>query len=71
MTSYRGYVTIKKLHVFICYLMVFINLKLFVFKNLNQFFNFAVFLFFFCLIVTEPYYGVVPYLFKRNTTYLV
>ena len=38
--------------VFNCYLMVFIILKLIVFRNISQFVYFAVF----CLIVTEPYY---------------
>ena len=53
---------IIKLDVFNCYLLVFITLKLIVFKNISQFFILAVFFVLFCLIVTEIFYGVVPYL---------
>ena len=41
--------------------MVFITLNLIVSKNISEFINFAVFNLF-CLIETEPYYGLVPYL---------
>ena len=53
---------INMLDNFNCYLKVLITLKLIVFKNIGQFFIFAVFVIF-CLIVTETYYVVVPYLF--------
>ena len=38
--------------------MLFITLNLIVFKNLSEFINFAV-LVLLCLIVSEPYYGLV------------
>ena len=52
----------KRLDNFNWYLMVFCTLKLIVFKNINEFINFAVF-FVFCLIVFEGYCGMLPYVF--------
>ena len=61
MPSQRGIDAHKSVGYFSWYLMIFISLKLIVLKNKSKIFNFAVFSF--CLFVTEPYYGVVPYLF--------
>ena len=55
---------INMLDVFICYLMVFITLKSIVSKIISQFLNSAVFVLF-CLIVTETFYGLIPYLFRE------
>ena len=53
---------IDKLDFLIFYLIVFITLKLIVFLKKPNFY-FCCFFAHFCLIVTEPYYGVVAYLF--------
>ena len=44
--------------------MIFIGFKLIVFKNISGFVNFAVFVLF-CLIETDPYYGLIPYLSSK------
>ena len=41
--------------------MVSTSLKFIVFKNLSEILNVAVFVLF-CLIITKPHYGLVPYL---------
>ena len=57
MPSCRVYAIINMMDVFNCFLMVFLTLKLIVFKIISQFFNFVL-LFFFCLIVTELYFVI-------------